>query len=60
MARTSDKAAFRAEIIRRYRQSACGNKDGLFRIGQGVHAYPKEHDVPHVWHVDAHGHDAAE
>ena len=31
---------------------ACGNKDGLIRISQGVHAYLKEKDVPHVWHVD--------
>jgi enterochelin esterase-like enzyme len=39
---------------------SCGNKDGLIRISQGVHAYLKEHDVPHVWHVASHGHDAAE
>ena len=39
---------------------ACGNKDGLLRIGQGVHAYLKEKSVPHVWHVDAHGHDPIE
>ena len=39
---------------------ACGNKDGLIRISQGVHAYLKEHDVPHIWHVDSHGHDATE
>ena len=39
---------------------SCGNKDGLIRISQGVHAYLKEHDVPHVWHVTSHGHDAAE
>jgi enterochelin esterase-like enzyme len=36
---------------------SCGNKDGLIRISQGVHAYLKEHDVPHVWHVDSHAHD---
>ena len=36
---------------------SCGNKDGLIRISQGVHAYLKENDVPHVWHVDSHGHD---
>lgn len=36
---------------------SCGNKDGLIRISQGVHAYLKEHDVPHVWHVDDHAHD---
>lgn len=35
----------------------CGNKDGLFRISKGVHTYLKEKDVPHVWHVDDHGHD---
>lgn len=39
---------------------ACGNKDGLISVSQGVHAYLKEHDVPHVWHVDAHGHDPTE
>jgi alpha-L-arabinofuranosidase len=39
---------------------ACGNRDGLIRISQGVHAYLKEHDVPHVWTVDANGHDATE
>ena len=39
---------------------ACGNKDGLIRISQGVHAYLKEKDVPHVWHVDGHAHDATE
>jgi enterochelin esterase-like enzyme len=36
---------------------SCGNKDGLIRISQGVHAHLKEKDVPHVWHVDEHGHD---
>jgi len=36
---------------------SCGNKDGLIRISQGVHAYLKELDVPHVWHVDSNGHD---
>lgn len=39
---------------------ACGNKDGLIRISQGVHAYLKEKDVPHVWHVDGNAHDTAE
>jgi enterochelin esterase-like enzyme len=39
---------------------ACGNKDGLLRISQGVHAYLKEKDVPHVWHVDGHAHDGTE
>jgi enterochelin esterase-like enzyme len=36
---------------------SCGNKDGLIRISQGVHAYLKENNVPHIWHVDDHGHD---
>jgi len=39
---------------------ACGNKDGLIRISQGVHNYLKENGVPHVWHVDSHGHDGTE
>ena len=37
---------------------SCGNKDGLIRISQGVHAYLKENNVPHTWHVDGNGHDA--
>lgn len=36
---------------------SCGNKDGLIRVSQGTHAYLKEKNVPHVWHVDEHGHD---
>lgn len=36
---------------------SCGNKDGLIRISQGMHAYLKEKGVPHVWHVDENGHD---
>ena len=39
---------------------SCGTKDGLIRISQEVHAYLKERDVPHVWHVTEHAHDAAE
>jgi enterochelin esterase-like enzyme len=39
---------------------ACGNKDGLIRISQSLHNYLKEKDVPHVWHVDSHGHDGTE
>lgn len=37
---------------------SCGKKDGLIRISQGVHGYLKEKNVPHVWNVDGHGHDA--
>jgi enterochelin esterase-like enzyme len=36
---------------------SCGKKDGLMRVGQGVHAYLKENNVPHVWHVDDNAHD---
>ena len=39
---------------------SCGNKDGLLRISQGVHAYLKEKNVPHVWNVDGHAHDPTE
>jgi enterochelin esterase-like enzyme len=39
---------------------ACGNRDGLIRISQGVHAYLKEKGVPHVWHVDGNAHDPTE
>ena len=36
---------------------SCGNKDGLIRISQGVHAHLKEKNIPHIWHVDEHAHD---
>jgi enterochelin esterase-like enzyme len=36
---------------------SCGNKDGLIRISQDFHAYLKEKNVPHTWHVDEHAHD---
>jgi enterochelin esterase-like enzyme len=36
---------------------SAGNKDGLIRISQNVHRYLKEKNVPHIWHVDEHGHD---
>jgi enterochelin esterase-like enzyme len=36
---------------------SCGNKDGLIRVSQGVQAYLKEKNVPHIWHVDEHAHD---
>ena len=39
---------------------ACGNKDGLIRVSQGVHAYLKEKGVPHIWHVDGTAHDTTE
>jgi enterochelin esterase-like enzyme len=39
---------------------ACGNRDGLIRISQGVHNYLKEQGVPHVWHVDGNAHDTTE
>lgn len=36
---------------------SCGNKDGLFRISQGMHVFLKEKNVPHIWNVDGHAHD---
>jgi enterochelin esterase-like enzyme len=38
---------------------SCGNRDGLLGISQGLHAYLKEKEVPHIWHVDGNGHDPA-
>lgn len=37
---------------------ACGNQDGLINVSQGVHRFLKAKQVPHLWHVDTHGHDA--
>jgi len=36
---------------------SAGAKDGLIRVSQNVHAHLKEKDIPHIWHVDEHGHD---
>lgn len=36
---------------------SCGNKDGLIRVSQRLQRYLKQKDIPHIWNVDAHGHD---
>ncbi len=36
---------------------SCGDKDGLIRVSHRTHAYLKEKDVPHIWHVEPGGHD---
>jgi alpha-L-fucosidase len=50
-----DPAAARERLKLLY--LSCGNQDGLINISQAVHLYLKQHDVPHVWNVDGHGHD---
>ena len=37
---------------------SCGNKDGLIGVSRALHGALKERAVPHIWHVDEHGHDA--
>ena len=36
---------------------SCGNKDGLMSFSLRTHAYLKEKNVPHIWHVDGNAHD---
>ena len=36
---------------------SCGNRDGLISNSLQVHRYAKEHDIPHIWHVDGNAHD---
>jgi enterochelin esterase-like enzyme len=36
---------------------SCGSQDGLINVSQALHRYLKQHDIPHVWNVDEHGHD---
>ena len=38
---------------------SCGDQDGLIGISQRAHAYLKEKNVPHIWHVDSGKHDFA-
>jgi enterochelin esterase-like enzyme len=54
----SDPAAVKAKL--KLLWLACGNKDGLIRISQGLHKYLKENNVPHIWHVDGNAHDGTE
>jgi enterochelin esterase-like enzyme len=50
-----DPAAARWQLKLLYLSS--GNRDGLISVSQGVHVYLKQHNVPHIWNVDDHGHD---
>ena len=34
-----------------------GNRDGLISNSLQVHQYAKEHNIPHIWHVDGNAHD---
>jgi hypothetical protein len=52
----SDSAAARAKLKLPY--ISAGNQDGLISFSQRTHRYLKDHDVPHIWNVDDHGHDA--
>jgi enterochelin esterase-like enzyme len=36
---------------------SCGNQDGLINFSQRTHRYLRDHDLPHLWNVDDHGHD---
>ena len=36
---------------------SCGDNDGLIYISQRTHAYLKDKDVPHIWHVDSGAHE---
>jgi len=36
---------------------SCGNQDGLISNSQQAHRFLRDHDVPHIWNVDDHGHD---
>jgi enterochelin esterase-like enzyme len=37
-----------------------GNQDGLIRFSQGVHAWLKTNNVPHIWNVDGNAHNTPE
>ncbi|MCF3650656.1 alpha/beta hydrolase [Synoicihabitans lomoniglobus] len=50
-----DPAAARQQLKLLY--ISCGNQDGLINFSQDVHRYLRDHDVPHIWNVDDHGHD---
>lgn len=39
---------------------SCGNQDNLIHRSQGIHAYLKVNNIPHIRHVSRHGQDAEE
>jgi esterase/lipase superfamily enzyme len=39
---------------------SCGSRDGLLHISQDLHALLTARQIPHVWHITDHAHDAAE
>jgi enterochelin esterase-like enzyme len=53
----SDLAAAKARL--KLLWLSCGKKDDLIWVSQGVHAYLRDNNVPHVWHIDGHAHDPA-
>ncbi len=36
---------------------SCGNQDGLINNSQQAHRFLRDHNIPHIWNVDDHGHD---
>src|SRR5512141_1775715 len=38
---------------------SCGDRDGLINISQRTHAYLKDKNVPHIWHLDSGAHEFA-
>jgi enterochelin esterase-like enzyme len=36
---------------------SCGDADGLIYISQRTHAFLKERNVPHIWHLDSGAHE---
>lgn len=54
----SDFAAAKANLKMLW--LSCGKKDELIWVSQGAHAYLRNNNVPHVWHVDDHAHDNPE
>ena len=35
---------------------SCGDQDGLMDISRNFHAFLKQNNIPHIWHVDSGGH----
>jgi enterochelin esterase-like enzyme len=51
----ADPGAVRARLDLLY--LSCGRRDDLMGVSQGLHAALQQRVIPHVWHVDDHGHD---
>lgn len=51
----ADPGAVRSQLDLLY--LSCGRRDDLIRVSRTLHVALEQRGIPHIWHVDDHGHD---